>query len=177
MIHRNTWSLPLAAAALLACGCSATASFPLDRRLQVAGEAERLLGVQAVDLSASGDAWVNRGGLKGVTIRSARATITSVDGGTSPAYGSGTLALRPDGAPADGSEDVVFGRFDDLPIQPGLELPVAPTPEASAVLREALEGSGRLALVVRGETGPRPVGFAVNVQLEVGVRYDPLKRL
>lgn len=164
----------LTAAALT--GCTGTAHFPLDRRVQVDDAASGVAGVSVVDLSASGDAWVNRRCLKGVTIRRATAFIATVDGGNAATRGSGTLALRPEGAPPDGSHDVVVGRFEDLPILTGLELQLTPSPEASAVVREALEGSGKLALVMRGETNARPVGFSVTVQLDVGVKYDPLRR-
>ncbi len=158
-------------------GCTGTAHFPVERRVQVDDAPSGVAGLSVVDLSASGDAWVNRNCLKGVTIRRATAFIATVDGGNAATRGSGTLALRPEGAPTDGSQDVVMGRFDDLPILTGLELQLDPSPAASAVLREALEGTGKLALVMRGDTNARPVGFSVSVQLDVGVRYDPLRRL
>lgn len=172
----QTLAVALAVALTLA-GCSTSAHFPVDRRVQVDEAAQGVEGLETVDLSASGDAWVNRRCLKGVTIRAARAVIVSVDGGNTATRGSGTLAIRPDGAPSDGSHDVVLGRFDDVPILTGLSLEVTPTPEAGAVLREALEGSGRLALVMRGQANARPVGFAVNVVLDVRVKYDPLEAL
>ena len=171
-------ALPLALAlALAAAGCSASADFPVDRRVQVQQDGPEVAGQTTLDLSASGDAWVNRRCLKGVTIRSARAVIAAVDVDNAATRGSGTLALRPSGAPDDGSADVVLGRFDDVLIRPGLAIEVAPSPEAGALVRSALEGSGRLALVMRGRADARPAAFAVEVQLDVGVRYAPLERL
>jgi hypothetical protein len=161
-------------------GCASSDEFKLERRVVVDGlepGGTTLAGLEAVDLSATGDTWVNRSHLRDVAVRAVQATVLAVDGDNKAARASGALALRPEGAPADGSADVPLGAFTDMPLRPGETVSLPTSAAAGEVLERALAGSGRVALVVQGQADRRPVGFALKVALDVRTSYTPLGRL
>jgi hypothetical protein len=170
----------LAALAIALAGCSSSDGFRLERRVVVdsrsAGGTD-VAGLVGVDLSAVGDAWVNRAHLRSVAVGGVRVSVLTVDGDNTAARASGSVALRPEGAPSDGSEDVVLGTFDEVRLVPGQTLTLSAPPAAGDALEKALEGSGRVALVVQGRADRRPVGFALEVGLDVRTRFTPLGRL
>jgi len=179
MMPRVTAILALALAAALS-GCAGSDEFKLERRVMVDSRAPSgtaLSGLEAVDLSAVGDTWVNRDHLRDVAVHGVTVSVLTVDGDNTAARASGSLALRPDGAPADGSADVSLGTFDEVRLVPGQTLTLPASPAAGALLEKALEGSGKVALVVSGQADRRPVGFALKVALDVRARYAPLGRL
>lgn len=170
----------LAAFALALSGCSSSDGFKLERRVVVDSRTSSgtdVAGLVGVDLSAVGDTWVNRAHLRGVAVGGVQVSVLTVDGDNTAARASGSVALRPEGAPSDGSEDVVLGTFDEVRLVPGQTLTLSAPPAAGDALEKALEGSGRLALVVLGQADRRPVGFALKVGLDVRARYTPLGRL
>jgi hypothetical protein len=181
MMPRVTAILALALSAALS-GCAGSDEFKLERRVVVDSQAPSgtaVSGLEAVDLSAVGDTWVNRDHLRDVAVHGVTVSVLTVDGDNTAARASGSLALRPDGAPADGSGDVSLGTFDEVRLVPGqtLTLPASAASAAGAALEKALAGSGKVALVVSGQADRRPVGFALKVALDVRARYAPLGRL
>ena len=163
-------------------GCATSDEFRLERRVVVDGQAAGgpvATGLEVVDLSAVGDTWVNRAHLREVVVSGVTVSVLAVDGDNAATTASGSLALRPDGAPADGTADVPLGTFTDVRLVPGqvLTLPAAAAAPAGAALEAALEGSGKASLVVQAQADRRPVGFALKVALDVRARYAPLGRL
>jgi hypothetical protein len=164
-------ALALAAAGT---GCTRTTGFTVEREVFVdaaRGQRSPAVTVLPVDLTASGDAWINRQRLQGVSLGEVSAAIASVDWGNAASRASGTVALRPDGAPPDGSRDVTLASFDDAAVQAGSPLRVAAPPAAAALIGQALRSTGRFSLVVRTVADTRPAGFGVGVRLQVHVRY------
>lgn len=179
MMLRVTAILVLGAASGLT-GCAGSDVFKVERRVVVDSHATSgtgVSGLEAIDLSAVGDTWVNRDHLRDVAVHGVTVSVVTVDGDNTAARASGSVALRPDGAPADGSEDVSLGTFDEVRLVPGQTLSLPASAAAGAVLEKALEGSGKVALVVQGQADRRPVGFALKVALDVRARYAPLGRL
>ncbi len=169
----------LAAAGALS-GCANSDEFRLERRVVVDSDAASgtvLAGMEAVDLSACGDTWVNRAHLKQVAVKAIQATILTVDGDNKAARATGSLALRPEGAPADGSRDVPLGDFKDVALKPGVTISIPAPDAAGQALEQALQGSGRVGLVVQGQADRTPAGFALKVALDVRTRFAPLGKL
>ena len=179
MMPRVNAALALSLAAGL-LGCASSDEFTLERRVVVDSRAPSgtaVAGLETVDLSAVGDTWVNRGHLRDVAVHGVTVSVLTVDGDNTAGRASGSLALRPDGAPADGSADVSLGTFGEVRLVPGQTLTLPAPAAAGEALEQALAGSGRVALVVQGQADRRPVGFALKVALDVRARYAPLGRL
>lgn len=159
----------LAASALGLSGCESTTDFVVEETVQVVSPGGAFGAiVQPVDLSTVGEAWSNRSHVKDLSIRSAQATIVSLDGGSQPTTGTGTLALRPDGGTA--ADDVEVGTLSG-DVKPGQTFTMSVPPEANAILMNALEGSGRFYVVASGSTAA-PVAFTIDATVQVHVRYS-----
>ena len=171
--HRSVLAL-LAALALPACNGST--DFTVNELLTVDSSTTSYDGPFQVDLSQYKTAWDNRKHIKSLSIDAAsvQGTIATVDAGNAASTGSGSLALRPDGGPTDGSEDVEIGSISNAAISPGTTYTVDGTnmPAASALLEGALKGSGKFSLVAHGTANAAPVNFTVDATLKVHVKYS-----
>lgn len=173
MDRRMALPTVMAAASLaLATGCTRDTDFDLTQSFHIVTTANEFHGVETVDLSQqAGSAWDHRDKLKSVTVTSATATITSVNPGNLATIGSATVALRPDGAPADGSGDVPLGDWTDVPVANGTMIELQGSPGLNGTVNAALEGSGILSFVVDA-TSDDAMDVDVEVRLRVSVEYS-----
>jgi hypothetical protein len=126
--------------------------------------------VQAIDLAKeAGAAWDHRDRLKSVKVTAVSAVASNVaaPGG---ATGSGTVALRPSGAPTDGSADVLIGSFAG-PVVDGVWISAGSAPGLDATMEEALQGNGVLSFVLEGNA-TSDFDATVEVRLQVQVEYS-----
>jgi hypothetical protein len=147
-------ALALPAVALLA-GCNLTLPFDVTRDVYVAGPAGDVAYVEEVDLSAEEDLWSEREKIQELVVDRAEVAVLSVGTANAAEHVRVSLALRPDGAPADGSGDLVVLSGVELGVARGELASVAGSPALDAFLNDALAGAGRFALVARVATdGP-----------------------
>ncbi len=164
---------PLLAVALGAAlsGCVATRDFTVTETIQVDSPGTAFAAVVPIDLTTTGAAWSERSHVKKLEIRSVEATIVSRDAGDQASTASGTLALRPQGAPADGSADVTVLSFTAQPIQPGATFSGSVPAAANQILESALKGDGQLQVSGAGTTDAAPARFTVEVSILVHMEY------
>lgn len=165
--------LALAIAFVACAGCSNNFAFSVPAQFQVTSSGTSFETVQVLELrDFAGAAWDHRGKVTRLDVELAEATISAVGPGNAAPNVDCEVWLRPDGAPEDGSEDVLVGRFDNVPVTLGVSPPLAGgDPSLSQKLKEALKGSGRFSLRVVASSDQGPVDFTLQVVIEVSVTY------
>lgn len=141
----------LAAALLpLLSACTATVPFDLSDRvlLQSTGGAFSL--EQPVDLTTVSALWSRRTDIDAVSVDELRATVVSLGATHRAAEVTFQVALRADGAPADGSQDVPVGSILGLPFTAGASGTLPGSAAVDAFLADAIHGSGRFTVVASG---------------------------
>jgi hypothetical protein len=163
----------LAAAATLAA-CGGTVDFDVSRSFDVNATATSWSGEKAVDLAADAPkAWKQRSHIDSIQVVSADAEIT-VEGATNAATtGSGTASFRPEGGPADGSQDVLVGTWTNIPIAVGSSIAITPSAQLDEFLNNVLKGSGKFTVVASGTTDTQPAVFTVKVSVGAKLKWKP----
>jgi hypothetical protein len=101
------------------------------------------------DLSTQGDLWSQRDKVDAVSVDELLVTVLSLGPDQRASVSTVTLTLRAEGAPADGSQDLVLPSFE-LAFIPGHTARVPGSPQLDAFLLAALHGSGHFTLVASG---------------------------
>jgi len=166
--------LALPALALLA-GCNLTLPFDVTRDVYVTGPAGEVSYVEQVDLSAEDDLWSERDKIQELVVDTAEVVVLSVGSGNAAEHALVSLALRPDGAPADGSADLVLLSGADLSVARGATASVAGSPELDAFLNEALTGAGRFALVAEVAMDG-PIDARLGLRIAGSITLELLER-
>jgi hypothetical protein len=152
-------------------GCKQSSAFNQTEVIVVNATGTSFSGEQVVDLSTIGVAWSHRSKVTSLSIESIEATIVSLEAGNAATTGSGTLALRADGAPADGSQDVAVGSLTNAAIAPGTAYVVQGVAQVSTLLYDALKGSGKFTTIATGSANASPVRFTVDITIHAKVSY------
>jgi hypothetical protein len=175
MTHAASAAARLALAiALVACaGCSNNFAFSVPAQFQVTSSGSSYEAVQPLELhDFAGTAWDHRGKVTRLDVEMAEATISALGPGNVARTVDCAVWLRPDGAADDASEDVLVGRFNNVPVTLGVSPQLAGgDPRLSQALKDALKGSGRLSLRVVASSDQGPVDFTLQVGIEVSVTY------
>jgi hypothetical protein len=159
--------LPAAALLLLAaCSISLPVQFSVDQAVMAPSGAFQL--AMPMDLSQEGDLWSRRTKMDAISVDEVSITVVSV-GSVSP-YPQASqltvqLAFRPEGAPANGSQDVVLPSISGVPFAAGDSGTVAGSAALEDLLLSALRGSGRFQVVATGT-----FDGAVNATLRLQLR-------
>lgn len=165
-------------AALLPVLTACTATVPLDVTRQVALDAPAGGGfssTQAFDLSTVPAVWSRRDHIDAVSIDEVTATVTSVGPGNQASSVSIAVALRADGAPEDGSQDLQVGTLADLPLAQDASVTVPGSAALEAFLLGVLHGSGRFSAIASGSL-PGPTHAVVEVSLKGSAVYKVIGR-
>jgi hypothetical protein len=135
---------------LLLTACSVT--IPVDVSTEVAfqGPAGSFQVAQPVDLSGQGELWSKRTQVDSISVDEVVVSVVALGAGHQASSVSLTLAFRPEGAPSDGSQDVVLPAITDLAFTVGASARVPGSARLEAVLHQALQGSGRFQVVTSG---------------------------
>jgi len=161
-------SLRLAlAAALLPALSACTAVVPLDlaRDLTLQSPGGAFTTQQVIDLSSEPAVWSRRESIDAISIDELTATVRSIGTGHQAPTVSLVVALRPDGAPDDGRQDLQAGTLADLPLVAGQSVALRGSAALDALLLGALHGTGRFTAVVSGSVeGP------ANAIVEIGLK-------
>jgi hypothetical protein len=179
----------LAVTLISVAGCL-DVSFTISKsaQLHVDGHQSTYSGVAAVDLSTNGDFQSHKGGINGISLESVAVSVASIDAGNaSTQLTSATVALRADGAPADGSQDVQIGTISS-PLQFQTYLPAAaggggrkfslPLTGASAAdkffMDKVVRGPGKFFFVVQAQTDQAETHITLQIDLVNAVSYGLL---
>jgi hypothetical protein len=157
---------------LALAACEGTTDFRTTETVVVDTTVTSYSGDQIIDLTTTGAAWDHRSHVKSLMVTSLTATIVSVQAGNAAGVGSGTLAVRADGAPADGSQDVQVATLTNADLRPGTTFVVPDPNAATPIVLGALEGSGKFQAVARGSADAAPVRFTVDLSIAGHVRYS-----
>ena len=159
----------LAAALALAAACHPSVPFELERVLSLTIPAGRGSWPVEVDLSGDGMLWDRRGDVDGIDVDRVRAEVADVFLGNRAASVVFELRFRGEGAPADGSEDVVVLGPSELEVRVGGAVEMPGSAGLGRLLLGALHGSGRFTAIVSGEAA-EPMSARVRVAIEGSAR-------
>jgi hypothetical protein len=168
---------PLLAAALAMTLTACTLAFPFDvsREVALSGPAGDVSWNEPVDLSREEDVWSHRDALKSVSVSSVSVTVRSVGADNAATSVLFSLALRPEGAPEDGSADLLVVRNGELLIAPGQSFELAGSAALDSLLISTLQGSGRLSIVAHATSGAA-VDANVVVSISGSVSIDLVEK-
>lgn len=171
---RSPLAALLAGAILVtASGCTRETDFDIHQSFTVRSSTTSFQGVESVNLAEqAGSAWKHRDNVKHVRVQSAEAVITAVNPANAATVASGSASFRPDGAPADGSQDELVGAFADAPVEVGTTLSLdGASPGLNGAIDAALDGSGVMTFLVSG-TADAPVDVVLDATVRVTVEYS-----
>jgi hypothetical protein len=138
-------------AALLFLLSACTVAVPFDVSSGVA--LQRAAGAWTVtepfDLSREGDLWSQRGKVDAVSVEEVLVTVLSLGPEQQASVTRVTITLRAEGAPADGSQDLVLPPFE-LAFIPGQTSRIPGSAALDAFLLAVLHGNGRFSLSAGG---------------------------
>ena len=177
---RNARSRLLVPATLLAglAACAINLDFDMPQTEQVdASGATAFMQVYAVDLSQQPAVQQHKDSVQSLGLNSADLSITSVNtnGGTNTVQTiTGVFCLRADGAPADGSQDVLIGQLSNFRILPSTSLHLNGSPALDALLLAAVKGSGKFSVVVNvmHVEGGTEAHFVIQATLHAALGYN-----
>jgi hypothetical protein len=164
--------LGLLAVALSLVACSGTTDFTISRSINVtsSGAPASYSIVEQVDLAADApEAWKHRSHATSIDLAAIDATITAnLSGNATTATGS--ILLRPEGG--TGANDVLVGSWtnEPIPLATPHSIGLVLSPAASAVIENALHGSGKFAVVATIATVD-PVRFKADLTLHLKLTY------
>lgn len=161
---RPTRALLAAVPVLALSACAATVPFDLEREVPLQCDAGTYETTEVVDLSSEPELWDRRDQIDALSVEKVRAEVVAVGAGNTAKAASLSVAFRPDGAPADGSGDVVLGAFESLPLTVGSSVELAGSPAVDRFLSEVLNGTGRFTAVVSSS-----VDGTADVTLVLGI--------
>ncbi len=128
-----------------------------------------------VDLSTNASAWDHRSDVTRFSVDGVTATVHSIGATNQATHLQFQVRFRPEGAPADGSQDVTVADVPALPVVEGAVATAAGTAAVDQLLLDALKGSGRFTLVAAG-TADAAVDAHVDVQVHGQVAYEVAKQ-
>ena len=171
-MKRRNWIVLAVALCAGLTACVVNLSFDMRRTLQaISGAGNAINQTVVVDLSQYAEVQQHKGNIESISLDSADAVITAVNKGGTTAHVNGTLSLRPDEAPADGSQDVLVGKLVDVPVKIGQTVHMAGSPQLDQLLLHALHGTGRFVAVVSGSSDAA-IDCTIDVTVHASIGYD-----
>jgi hypothetical protein len=168
----NSLRLALAAAVIpLLSACTAVVPLDLTREVTLQSPGGAFSAAQDVDLATVPAVWSRRGDIDAVSIDEISATVRSLGQGHQAASVSMAIAFRPEGAPADGSQDLQAGTLSDLPFVEGASVTLRGSAALDAFLLEVLHGSGRFTAIASGSLAG-PANAVIEVSLKGSAAYQ-----
>jgi hypothetical protein len=151
--------------------CSVNLAFDIAKDAEVVSAQSSIATAIPVDLSSSKEVQEHKGNIEALSLESVDLTVTAVESGNGATSVTGSLALRAAGAPADGSQDVVVGAIDALPISVGSKVHIPGNPKVDKFLFDELQGAGEFSAVVAGATQGGPTHATVHIAMHASLAY------
>jgi hypothetical protein len=147
----STLRLALAAALLPALtACTAVVPVDVTRDLALQAPVGAFSVTQEIDLTTEAAVWSRRDSIDAVSVDEVTATVLSVGPGNQATSATIAIAFRPDGAPADGGQDLQVGTLAGLQLTAGQSVSLPGSAALDAFLLDALHGSGRFTALASG---------------------------
>ncbi len=139
--------------ALLAA-CVVDLAFDMNQDFQVdeAPGATSINTVQSFDLGSVQAVQDHKGDVQSFSLQAIDVTVTALGTGNKAHTLTGSLALRPDGAPSDGSKDVKVGDVTNFSLAQGSSYHLAGNSTLDNFIFTTFKGSGKFSVVVAGST-------------------------
>ena len=169
MTTRKSRLIAFTCAIAAIAACAVNLSFDMAKDLAVEAAGTSLATTVPVDLSQYSEVQSHKGNVQDLSLQSIDATVTTVEAANHATSLSGAVTLRPDGAPADGSQDIAVGSVQGLAISPGATFHLPGNPQVDAFLLQALKGTGKFSLVVAGSTAGGEAHLQLHVVMHVGL--------
>jgi hypothetical protein len=167
----NAFRLAVAVAALpLLTACTAIIPIDIAREVTLRSVGGPFAAEQVVDLSASDALWSHRANVDAVSLDEVRATVLSVAAGHRAGAVDLALRFRPEGAPADGSADLVVGTLHGLAFVEGETATLPGSAALDDFLLSVVQGSGRFTAFVSGSFDG-PADAVIEVRLLGSLAY------
>lgn len=132
-----------------------------------------------VDFSQQAEVQQHKGSIDSLSFESIDLTVTQTTtpgptGGTNTLTSiTGTISLRPDGGPADGSKDVLVGNLTNFPITVNSTAHLKGSPALDAFMLQAVKGTGKFAIELSATPGSgNAAHFVLQSTLHVGLGYN-----
>jgi len=151
--------------------CSVNLAFGIEKDALVVSPLSSITTTIPVDLSNSKEVQEHKGNIEALSLESVDLTVTAVESDNRATSVTGNLALRAADAPADGSQDVLVGAIDALPISVGAHLHIPGNPNLDKFLFDQLQGAGQFSAVVAGSTQGGPTHATIHVAMHASLAY------
>jgi hypothetical protein len=151
--------------------CSVNLAFDITKDAVVASAGSSVATVIPVDISGSKEVQEHKGEIEALSLESVDLTVMSLEPDDAATSVTGSLALRAIDAPSDGSEDVVVGAIDALPITVGAKVHIAGSPALDKFVFDQLQGAGQFAAVIAGATEGGPMHATIRVAMHASLAY------
>lgn len=142
-------ALALAALPLLAA-CSVTLDLYIERSVHIQAPAGAFEKVQVVDPLSDQTVADHAAKIDHVSIDEVVVTVAAVNPGHLATTVDLSLRVRPEGAPVDGSGDLVLGTIADLPFVEGATARLPGSNALDELLLSAVKGGAQLTVVASG---------------------------
>jgi hypothetical protein len=188
-MNRQTRTALLSASFMFLAAClDVSFSVSKDAQLTIDAHQSTYSGLAVVDLSTNADFQKHKGSVSGIALESVQVSIASVNpGNNSTQLTSASVALRADGAPADGSQDVQVGTITAplqfqayLPTSAGgggkkFSLPLTGAQAADKFLMDhVVKGSGKFTAVVQAQTDQAETHIVLRLDFNNSLSYGLL---
>jgi hypothetical protein len=140
----------LAVAFLVACGISV--SFDMNQDVVVDAVGNNVSTVKSFDLAKVQAVQDNKSKLDKIALDSITLSVTAVGAANKATTLTGTVKVRADGAPPDGSQDILVGTVTGLSIKVGTTLTIQGNSAIDTFLTNTVKGSGKFGVSVSGAT-------------------------
>lgn len=155
------------AALLLATGCNVVVPVELDSDLPLSGSPGRFAVAVPIDLAQNETLWSYRESIAELRVDELEVAVVSTGAANEAGEVRILIALRPDGAPEDGSFDLPVLALEGLRVAVGERAVLSAVPGIADTLLAELEGDGRFSAVAIVESEG-----AVDVRLGLFVRGE-----
>lgn len=166
-VQRTACALGLCALA----ACTVNLAFDITKDAAVVASADGLSVAVPVDLGSSKEVQDHKAEVQSLSLESLDLTVTGVAAGNRATSISGRVALRAEGAPEDGSQDVEVGTLSDFPVMTGSFLHIPGSSKLDQFLFDQIQGSGRFSAVIAGSTQGGRTDATIRVVLHASLGY------
>jgi hypothetical protein len=166
----------LRVAAIVVCAglaaCVVNLSFDMRKSLQAASASGNVVDETVeIDLFEYEEVQQHWDSIESISLDSADARIATVRKGGESVHFAGKLSVRAEGAPADGSQDVLVGNIPAIAVVSGNAVHLTGSPELDQFLLQTLRGSGRFIAVVSGQSNAE-MDCDVDLTIRASIAYD-----
>ncbi len=157
---------------LLLAACALTIAFDMPQDLQVDATSTAVNSTFAFDLASTQAVQDHKADVTSLSLKSVDATITTLAATNRATSVTGTLALRADGAPANGSQDIHVGTLTSFAVTQGATFHFDGNAQLDAFMLSTIKGSGKFSVIVAGTTAGGEAHMTIHAILHASLGYS-----